>query len=275
MGRRHHLDQRLRSLAEIRDIMGAMKNLALIETRKLARVLQTEQRMLASIREAAGDFSRFHAAAGAPIAAGRDVCLLVGSERGFCGDFNDALLRELDALEPDAALIVTGSKLSARLPGEARIIEHLPGAAALEDVPSVLLGVMHALDRWHAGQPQGAPLRLRALHHVDDGIAHSALDPFAQAVPATPAPAAPPLLTLAPQAFAEQLVDHYVFAALHDIFYRSLAAENLRRMQHMDAAVRRLDQKVEALSRRGRSLRQEEITEEIEVILLSGELTHA
>ena len=275
MGRRHPLEQRLRSLAEIRDIMGAMKNLALIETRKLARVLQTEQRMLASIRAAAGDFSRFHAVAGPSIAAGRDVCLLVGSERGFCGDFNDALLRELDAREPEAALIVTGSKLSARLPREARVIEHLPGAAALEDVPTVLLGVMHALDRWHAGQPPGAPLRLRALHHGDAGVAHSALDPFAEALPATPAPTDPPLLTLSPQAFAAQLVDHYVFAALHDLFYRSLAAENLRRMQHMDAAVRRLDQKVEQLARRGRSLRQEEITEEIEVILLSGELMHA
>ena len=275
MGRRHPLEQRLRSLAEIRDIMGAMQNLALIETRKLARVLQTEQRMLASIREAAGDFRRAYAVTGPSIAAGRDVCLLVGSERGFCGDFNDAVLRELKALPPEVALIVTGSKLSARLQGEARIIEHLPGAAALEDVPTVLLGVMHTLDRWHAAQAPEIPMRLSALHHVDEGIAHSALDPFADAVPAASAASDAPLLTLAPQDFAGQLVDHYVFAALHDIFYRSLAAENQRRMQHMDAAVRRLDQKVAQLSRRGRSLRQEEITEEIEVILLSGDLMNA
>ena len=47
-------------------------------------------------------------------------------------------------------------------------------------------------------------------------------------------------------------------------------AENLRRVEHLEAAVRHLDKKAADLRRRCNALRQEEIIEEIEVILLSG-----
>jgi F-type H+-transporting ATPase subunit gamma len=67
------------------------------------------------------------------------------------------------------------------------------------------------------------------------------------------------------------LVHHYLFAALHEIFYTSLMAENQRRIQHLEGAIQRLEEKNENLARKSRTLRQEEITEEIEVILLSVE----
>lgn len=270
MGRRRRLEQRLRTLGEIRDILGAMKNLALIETRKLARVLTTEQRPLATLRAAAADFARSHPWRLSAEAPGRSVCLLVGSERGFCGDFNERLLRALAAQAPGAALIVAGHRLAARMAHEPGVIATLPGAASLEDVPDVLLGVMHALDRWQAKERSEDGLRLAVLHHVEERVERTLLDPFASGAVAPPAGVEPPLLYLPPRVIFAELLDQYVFVALHDIFYRSLAAENQRRVQHMDAAVRRLDQKVEQLARRGRILRQEEITEEIEVILLSG-----
>jgi F-type H+-transporting ATPase subunit gamma len=46
-------------------------------------------------------------------------------------------------------------------------------------------------------------------------------------------------------------------------------AENQRRMQNMDSAVRRLEKTSAELLRKRNSLRQEEITEEIEIIMLS------
>jgi F-type H+-transporting ATPase subunit gamma len=56
---------------------------------------------------------------------------------------------------------------------------------------------------------------------------------------------------------------------LHELFYSALLAENERRLQHLEGALRRVDRKREALTLRGKALRQEEITEEIEIILLS------
>ncbi|MBL8053844.1 MAG: F0F1 ATP synthase subunit gamma [Nitrospira sp.] len=48
-------------------------------------------------------------------------------------------------------------------------------------------------------------------------------------------------------------------------------AENLRRFRHMDQAVQRLEKDMVELVLKRNSLRQEEITEEIEVIMLSAE----
>jgi F-type H+-transporting ATPase subunit gamma len=81
----------------------------------------------------------------------------------------------------------------------------------------------------------------------------------------------PPLLNLDPLALSADLLDHYLFAILHEVFYSSLMAENLSRFQHMDQAIQRLENDISALALRRNVLRQEEITEEIEVIMLSVE----
>lgn len=47
-------------------------------------------------------------------------------------------------------------------------------------------------------------------------------------------------------------------------------AETQRRVAHLDNAVRHLDERLDALQRRSNQLRQEEIIEEIEVILLGA-----
>jgi F-type H+-transporting ATPase subunit gamma len=67
------------------------------------------------------------------------------------------------------------------------------------------------------------------------------------------------------------LAEQYLFAALHEMLYSSLMAENQRRMQHMDSAVQRLERTSTELSLKRNILRQEEITEEIEIIMLSVE----
>ena len=48
-------------------------------------------------------------------------------------------------------------------------------------------------------------------------------------------------------------------------------AENRRRLQHMEGAMQRMDENASELRRKVNLLRQEEITEEIEVIMLSHE----
>ena len=67
-----------------------------------------------------------------------------------------------------------------------------------------------------------------------------------------------------------ELTEQYLFAALHEIVYTSLMQENNHRVAHLERAVRRLDEEAEDLTRKCNALRQEEIVEEIEVILLSA-----
>jgi len=53
---------------------------------------------------------------------------------------------------------------------------------------------------------------------------------------------------------------------------QSLMAENRRRQRHIDSAARRLDQKIADLNLKRDVVRQEEIIEEIEMLMLSAEL---
>lgn len=81
----------------------------------------------------------------------------------------------------------------------------------------------------------------------------------------------PPVLNLDPFTFATDLIDHHLFSLLYEVFYSALMAENLRRFQHMDQATQRLEKDMAELALRRNSLRQEEITEEIQVIMLSAD----
>ena len=97
------------------------------------------------------------------------------------------------------------------------------------------------------------------------------LPPFPRQEQTTPGFGNPPVLNLEPTDFFSDLTHHYLFAVLHEIFYISLMAENQRRLQHLEGAVKHLDDETVNLRRKSQIYRQEEITEEIEVILLNAE----
>ncbi len=282
MSRRHELEQHLQVLGEIRDIMSAMKNLSFMEVRKLTRFLSTQRRVVASMESAAADFLGFHPHLLARQENARNVYLLLGSERGFCGDFNEALLLALESHrqshpEEQAAVIVMGYRLSATVMGkladDPRVAAHLDGPAVVEEVQPVLKRLVDTLDASQNRRDSFHPLRLTVFHHHPDKseVNVSVFQPFRQFEEKTAHFGHPPLLNLPPPAFLTELVNHYLFAALHELFYSSLMAENTRRLQHMDNAIHRIEKDSMELSLKKNRLRQEEITEEIEVIMLSAE----
>lgn len=272
MSRRAELEQRLGRLSEITDIMTAMKTMALIETRKFARFMSHQQRLVESIEAAAADFLAFHPAfrVGEQTSPGDGhLLILIGSERGFCGDFNETVVQALSAfLEPGPRLIAVGRRLAARLEGHPRLLEWRDGPTVAEEVRPVLDGL---LDRLHGLSAEAEPwTRLSVLaHDPDGGVATQAVLPMT--LPETHRFAYPPRLTLDPSAFFAGLTEHYLIAKLPGLFYGSLMAENRRRLEHMERALNRMQVKIDDLGRRRNALRQEEITEEIEVILLSAE----
>ncbi len=277
MSRQNTLRHHLRRLDEIKEIMNAMKNMAYLETRKLAGRLTNLQQMREELEQLATDFLCHHPYPTEFTQAGPQIRLLFGSERGFCGDFNERLLASLPPeANGDAQLLAVGRKLGSRLdqvqPGG---INTLRGAEVAEEVTPLLEQLLAALTDL---QPAPGGLRLFAFYHdasSNQPVNRALLPPFLplQPPPRVMAPGpgtCPPLLGLSPDGFFYQLVDHYLFVALHDIAYQSLMAENSARIQHMTGAIRRLDEHAEELTRQYHRARQEEITEEIEVILLNS-----
>ena len=70
------------------------------------------------------------------------------------------------------------------------------------------------------------------------------------------------------------LTGHYLYARLNEVLYSSLMAENRQRHAHMDSALKKLDEDSEH-QQAYNAQRQEDITEEIEVILLSAGMLKA
>lgn len=273
MSKRHEIERRLRSLGEIKDIMGAMKNLSLMEIRKLTRFLGAQHKVVASVQAAAADFVRFYPECMPPQPRATPVYLVIGSERGFCGDFNEVLLQTLERCRREAStadflLIAVGHRLSTRLAQHPRVIAHLDGPSVAEEVSTVLIRLMETLSRQAI---QRESLSVTALYHSEDGVTVQALLPLPPLGHEAVRFAFPPVLNLSPRNFFIELVDHYLYAALHDVFYTSLMAENRRRLQHMESAIQHLEKESVALALKRNSLRQEEITEDIEVIMLSAE----
>jgi F-type H+-transporting ATPase subunit gamma len=261
------LSLRFARLNEISGIMTAMKSLSLVETKKLARFIGHQHRMLANIEAAAADFLNFFqvtSSAEAPI-----ILILVGSERGFCGNFNERVLAALDTLprqDPTAALVVVGSRLAAKLASRPGVVAQLDGASVTEDVPAVLNRVMDALHL--ASTASGAGATLFSLAHEAEGEpALKRLLPFDP--PTAPHFAHPPRLQLAPPEFFAELLDQYLLAALYGLLYESLSAESRQRLAHMEQALDRLGETIDRLALKRNALRQEKIVEEIEVILSS------
>lgn len=275
MSKRHDLETQIHSLHEIREIMNAMKNISLTETHRLARFLSTQRRVVTTIESAAADFLQFHPGL---LPAGehyRDVYLLIGSERGFCGDFNESVLRAF--VQKDGAkggtVVVVGARLESRVPEELHVAAFVDGASVVEEVDPVLSKLTDALNGLSAANSGTAPLRLTVFHHEpdQDEVRVSTLKPFREVTPPGAAFAYGPELNLEARTFLTRLAEQYLDAVLHELLYRSLMAENQRRMQHMDSAVRLLDRNAKDLWQQRNIVRQEEITQEIEVIMLSVE----
>jgi len=276
MSNRRDLETQLHSLNEIKEIMNAMKNLSLMEVHKLARFLENQRKVIDSLEAALADFLQFHHTLFPNVEKFRELYLLVGSDRGFCGDFNEALIRAFESQRVTArekSTVVVGAKLAAKMGSDARVSAAIDGAAVVEEVDAVLVKLMQILTGPKVPGASDRPLRLTVFHHQPEqaSVAVTVLQPLQPASGKSKPYAHAPLLYLHPQFFLASLVEQYLFAALHELLYSSLMAENQRRMQHMDSAVRRLEKTTAELRRKRNALRQEEITEEIEVIMLSVE----
>ena len=278
MSKRHEIEDHIRTLGEISEIMSAMNNLAMMEIHKLTRLLSAQQRVVTSMETAAKDFLAFHPEALPRDRGGIPLYLVIGSERGFCGDYNGRLLSELERHlrtvgEKEPVVVVVGRKLSGRMAGDPRLVAAIDGPTVSEEIPRVLVALMQRIHDVRREQQDSRTLVITAVYRVagTNDITIQPLRPFETIPRVETGGATPPLLTLPPRAFIAELVDLYLFAVLHKIFYSALMAESRERLTHLDGALQRLDKETSELRLRRNILRQEEITEEIELIMLSAE----
>ncbi len=281
MTKRTKLKEHVHTLEEIGHIMTAMKNLSFIELGKITQCLSMQDNVIKTIREVSHDFLSFYPMP--PMNQQENpplVSILIGSERGFCGSFNDNVLHQLDAhneqhSEWEPALVLVGHKLALKMANDSRVMATIDGPNAIEEIPAVISNVLHTLERallqrnktWHSWQ-----WTVLFNEEEHNQIQVKTWQPFKE-LDISPAPpfSVPPVLNGSKDQFFADLVEHYLLAMCYAIFYQSFFAENHQRLFHLNQALDRLENKKNALNHRLNLLRQEEITEEIQNILQSAE----
>lgn len=270
MSRRHELDNHRERLNEIRGIMNSMKVLAVMQTHKLDRFIRAQTTINQTIEEMAADFLKFHPELLPAAETSANIIILVGSEHGFCGAFNQRLLEQLHKSfyppQQQNKLIAIGSKLHPLLENLAEETIYIEGAHIADEINRVVEQLASSLSDY----PQATSLYV--IHHNGSDASLQSerlLPPFRNLEPSTPSYTHPALLNLPAAEFIIELTEHYLFHSLHRILYRSLMIENQQRIQHLENAANHLDHQTEELGHKINALRQEEIIEEIEVILLN------
>lgn len=259
MTRSREIEVRVALFDDLSGILNAMRSFALAELRRVARGEAAQRLADDTLAQAMCDLAL---APPQGRTAGKDLWVLLGSVRGFCGSFNEDVARHVrqrqDAI---GAAIVVGERLAALLPPSAGMVP-VAGAIGAADAAGTIERIVEAIDAFHA------PLRdaggLVICLRDEDGVAERRilpLAPQAQAVagnrPATYSPLAQ---------VAAGVARHYVFHRLLSALMRSLRVENQMRLLLMENAMRHIERRRDDLSRSRNRLRQEEITEEIELV---------
>ncbi len=268
MSQSRALQQHITHLTEIRSILHSLKNMAFMDMHKLIKLRQAQSLVVQHIETVAADFLQFYPGLPEPDISMPLIVIIIGSERGFCGNFNESLIEQLTQASADSVIAV-GSRLCARLQNTNIAFTELSGANSSDEISQVLSSVSDAISKLHN---QYALCNLSVLFHQDEHLSMTlkALLPPFKGIKRNSEYKNEPLLNLQPPQFLLELVDQYVFSSLQNILYTSLTAENNQRLQHLDNAVRHLDEANEKLHKKSQIYRQEEITEEIEVILLNA-----
>lgn len=267
MSKRRELQGHIESLADIAELLSAMKNLALVESRRIATFIDAQRAATRIVETTLAEFLADYPGHELPASTEHAVLCVVGSERGFCGDLNQRLIAAAEPRRGDARIVLVGSRLADAWPHDSSVT--LTGAGFADEVQNVLATLVASLTPLLQGAAAHATPSLSMLYLTEHGPVQLQLLPAP--TPTAGARRSHPLeLNLPPQTFHRALIDQFLETALSGALYDALLHENQLRLEHMEQARHRIDEQLEDLGRRSNRARQEEITEEIEIILLAS-----
>ncbi|ANE55749.1 F0F1 ATP synthase subunit gamma [Methylomonas sp. DH-1] len=263
MSQRREVEARLALFDELSGILGAMRSFALAELRKVGKREASQQQVVESLAAALQDLSgALPAAFYADSAETRaDIWLLFGSVRGFCGSFNEDVMRFWQGTaDGQAPLILVGERLHGLFGGHASAC-CLDGAEGGLDAPAAIDRILAAVSELRLGGEYGLVAGIRD----EQGARSQRLWPLPRSVGRTPAEL--PLTYQPAREVATGVAEHYLFHSLLALMLRSIRVENHMRLMQMETALRHLERGGEDLQRQRNRLRQEEIVEEIELMV--------
>ena len=263
MSQRKEIEARLALFEELSGIMSAMRSFALAELRRVSKREAAQQRVVESLQTALNDVSNGLPTAIVKPTSRTDIWLIFGSVRGFCGSFNEDLVRYWKSkIDPQSELIVVGERLHDMIESSAPI-QCVNGADGSLDAPAVIDRILNAISA--LGTECNGTFSLKACLRDEQGVRDQHLWPLPQA--SASSYSFPPVTYASASDVATGVAEHYLFHSLLALLLSAIRVENHMRLMQMESALRHLERGGEELQRRRNRLRQEEIVEEIELMV--------
>lgn len=271
------IESHIASMAELLDIVGAMRSLAGMRVQEAQQALPGIRRYADAMAAAIGatllllpqpmpEARRNH---------GRKAVILCAAEHGFVGGFNERLIEAAEAiLDPLDPLFVLGSR------GAALAIERGRHVAWMRPMATRLAGAPDAVNQLagelYARLGSGEISRIEVIfgryrQGAASTIARRLLLPLDPTTLPTAPPPQAPLHNLEPARLFERLMAEYVFALLTEAAVESIASENAARFAAMESAHDNVTKKLAELQQAARRARQSEITSELLDLITGAE----
>lgn len=270
------LEARLSSLGELRDIIRALRAMAASRVQEAQGALPGI-RQYGSVVENAITETAVLTEGETVVAMGernperrnRPVLILVTSEHGFVGGFNETLMERLAGeVRPEHDLLIIGAR------GAALAVERGMPAAHTHPMATHVGGVLTTARAIADHLSDAADVAVIFARYVQGGGSAPALKrilPIDPALMAGTTRRLPPLHHLPPVLLMEQLAQEYLFAGITDAVMESLVSENAARLRAMEAADRNIGDRLDRFAAAARALRQDAITSELFDVVAGSE----
>ncbi len=272
------LSDALETTGDIQSIVRTMKALSSVSIRQYehaesamadyARTVELGLMAVLHQRRAAG-----LALPGTDRASGREALIVIGSDRGLCGGYNDKITRFARSRMDSRPIMlgVIGARVAARLAADGRrldAVHSLPGS--VEGVTRLVQSVIVDIDRWTRIEGVG---QVWLVHNRREGRitakpqSHRLLplpDSYLQKLSEADWPGRSlPLLRMDSGRLMSWLVQQRLFVVIYRALAEALASEHASRLAAMQAAERNIEERRDDLRQRYRQRRQETITREM------------
>jgi F-type H+-transporting ATPase subunit gamma len=207
---------------------------------------------------------------------GAVCCLILGSDQGMCGQFNELVAQtawtmmasaEGEGLGGEPIVWTAGERVRAIAEELGKVEAHFPLPLSLAAIGELIMGIVSRFAALHGEGRVGhfwvCANRLGRAGSYAPGVAR--ILPLEHHRPATrqwPGRALP-MLGLRAEQLYEHLFRQHLFATLYTAFVQSLASENAARLVAMQAAEQNIRELEEGLQARFRETRQNAITAEL------------
>ena len=278
------LTRRTDTMQSIRSIVRTMKTMSAINAAPYEQAAEAIDSWRDTVLEGLHGFLRCNGPVWqAPGGDPHRVLIVMGSDHGLCGNYNELLAREVmrHPYASDAQIICVGAQMQDALMGEGIA----PGASLLppantDGLIRLASQLVARLDgvRAHAGTQDLAAALIytqRGAHGVQSPVAQALLplDPgMLKALAVRPwTSRSLPQFSMPASDLLASLVRNLVFATLYRAAAEALVTENAARLARMQQAEQSVDEKLEDLKSETRSVRQSEITTELLDVIVGFE----